>query len=425
MNFLRKLSTAALSMMLISTMAMPVLADGDDPETSGTGAENQGVTYVPVNGGNTVLKKYLVVPESANVPTVEFTYTIAPGEPKSADADSAEIKAGPTTAATTTDPAYPIIGTAEFKNTSPAYDSVQTGDTVVLQSEEKYAKYEININLSGVEFTEPGIYRYVITENDPEITGITCDANDKRYLDVFVRTKMEEGEVVVDGDGNPELEIYQYGLYNQAVDIPLTGTVEDSTIKSDGYTNTYTAYDLTIEKIVEGNGGSKDEYFKFTVDITNGGAGNVLAVNLEIADAVTSTNGINLETHTNSSTIELDENGEATVEYWLQDGQSIVINGLAEGTGFTVSEDDATLDKEGYTTTVETDNEDVAETNNDARSANSKEDGITADTYLGFTNTKEQVIPTGLIVRVAPYFLVIILAGAFYFSTKKTKGILG
>lgn len=433
MNFLRKLSTAALSMMLISTMAMPVLAEGDDPETGGTGADNQGVTYVPVNGGNVLLKKYLVVPESANVPNVEFTYTIEPGEAKPATDENAEIKAGPTKDVSTTSgtETYPIIGTAQFNDSSETYDEVETDDTVTLGDDQKYAKYDININLSEVEFTEPGIYRYVITEANPAIKGITYDTNLTRYLDVFVQTKTEEvdGETVavVDDDDNPVLEIAQYALYKEEVDIPLSSDepVDNSSKKSDSYTNTYTAYNLTIEKWVEGNGGSLDEYFQFTVVITDGGAGSVLAVDLEYADAVTSRNGINLVEHENPSSIELDENGAATVDFWLQNGQSVVIQGLAEGTKFTVSENNTTLVQEGYTTTITSDNTSVG-LNNDERIARlTNTAGIKADTYLTFTNTKDQVIPTGLIVRVVPYFLAIILAGAFYFSTKKTKGILG
>ncbi len=55
-----------------------------------------------------------------------------------------------------------------------------------LDSGEKYAKKTATLSFANVEFDEPGIYRYVITETNDSAQGITYDSDLTRILDVYV-----------------------------------------------------------------------------------------------------------------------------------------------------------------------------------------------------------------------------------------------
>lgn len=393
--------TLLTAVMLAGSVATPVFAEG--------------VTYTPVAGGEININKYLVMEEAANVPNVEFTFTIAAGTASNSDAGTtkAQVRAGNDANAVT---GTPTITTATFETDQATYASVQdlasaglkvapnAKDPVTLAQGEKYAKSLFKVNFSGVTFKEPGVYRYVITESATTSGGITNDTDADRILDVYV----------IDEDG--ALQVQGYVLHNNDGDVMLDGTSADN--KAEGFVNKYSTHDLTISKTVAGNAGSRDEYFKFTVAIEGAVPGTKYNVDLSAADAQTKTNAINTEAHTNPATLTVGEDGKIQQDFYLQNGQNIKIKGLADGTKYTVSEEDALLDNEGYVTTVEQTGDTDGEFTADSRSLVNA--AITADTTDAFTNTKNETIPTGIINKVAPYAAVVGLA-AFLLIVSRRK----
>ena len=402
----RKLTALILTAMLTVLMAIPVSA---------------APAYTPVGvKSNPTFKKYLVMDADAKVPTVTFTYEITGGALVDGTATTLPVYSGKDT--NKVSGTVPDEATASFTTNSTTYNTKQIGDGLTLPAGKKYAKEVVSVDLSGVKYNEPGVYRYILTEKDTGVQGITNDPVATRTLDVYV-------EDVTTATGKA-LEVKSYVLYSGTVtkapgkggELPAKSDTEQEE-KSEGYTNDFSAYNLTISKDVAGNQASRDEYFKFTVAITNAHASATYEVDLTNADAETTVNGINTSKLTNAASITTNASGEATVDFWLQNGQSIVIKGLTEGAKYTVSEDADTLQKEGYTASIVRTVGDNTPENAVSASTISDTTGISANTTLAFTNTKTGVIPTGIILSAAGLIVVaiIVVAGIVFFGVRSRR----
>lgn len=360
-----------LMLVLCTFTALPAHADNVAP------TDNLEFTF----------KKYLVLNEDTKVPPVTFTFTIAPGVAVPASGGSSrsiyagignpKLKVGDSETSAVT-----------FASGDGTYASAQSGDTVELGADQKYAKKVVTVDFNGIQFTAPGIYRYVITEAETTQDGIVNDDNTTRTLDVFVKYKVDSGR---------ELEISNYILY--------PGTKTDSADvaaeqKDDGFTNTYISYDLTLAKTVTGNQGDRDKYFKFKVDITKAVKDTIYVVDLADAEEFPFVNGT---TQTNPNSLTVGTGGTVSQVYYLKHDQSIVIRGLTEDTQYTITEESYSGD--GYTTSYVLDEEDSVKNN----TTGAKTMG-TADHTVTFNNDKQGTVPTGILLDVAPYLLLVVAA---------------
>ena len=365
---------AATLLLLISLLAMPVSA---------------------VNGGTTTFNKYLILNnENAHVPDADFTFKIAPGTAVPADPETGmpAIYAGI---------GEPTVSKAEFSPDDEATTTVADNE-VTLESGEAYAKKQVTVDFSSVDFTAPGIYRYTITENDPTSqSGVAIEGNSTRTLDVYVEYT---------DDSATTLAVKHYVLQDGTAN-PNTAT------KSKGFTNTYTTYNLTLTKDVTGNQGNRDKYFRFEVTIANAVAGTKYTVtvpsgltadDLEDGDQLDNVNKKELEA----------TSGSVTAVYYLKDGDSITIQGLTPATTYAISEKDIYA-ADGYTTEYEIDS-------NGKQTANS----FTAQTMgasshtVTFTNTKNGSVPTGILLETAPYLILgaVVVAGlVVLFATRRRR----
>ncbi len=319
-----------------------------------------------VSGGTTTFNKYLVMDADANVPNVTFGFTVTAGTAQDASGGSPAIYAGVT-------PNLIAVSDASFTtsdSTTPGTPS-NTED-----STQKYATKSVTVNLQGVTFNKPGIYRYVITETATSQDGITNDTNTTRTLDVHVAYA---------AGSETELKVTSYALY-----LTAPATVEDfaNTGKANGFTNTYTTHNLTLKKQVTGNQGDRNKYFEFTVSITNAVADTVYDVACPSPDGDSR----------NEDELTVGKDGTVTATYYLKDDQSITIKGLTGGTHYTITEESYSSD--GYTTT------------NTVDGTASSQGGTTGDETMGdsfhevvFTNHKEGIVPTGILIETGPYIL--------------------
>lgn len=400
-----KFMAALLAGFTAFAAATPVLADGVS-------------AYTPIAGGQISFGKYLVMDADANVPNATFNFTIAPGAAQDASTGNLRVFAGVTGATvgnavfaptdTVSDVALPTIGDGIQKATSV--------DAVDLTGGKVYARKAVPVDLRNCSFPEPGVYRYVITESASTTPGVTNDSDSTRILDVYV------------ADEGGALAIQGYVLHNREADavIPDDGSLPkfDDGGKAAGFQNNYATHNLTISKRVTGNQGSRDEYFEFTVHITDAIAGTKYKIDLTGADATTKTNTINTEAHTNAGELTADTNGEVTATYWLQNGQSIVIQGLTDGTKYTVAENNTTMNNEGYATTCEPSGDTDATFADASRTASDSTTGIKADTTLPFINDRAGVIPTGLYMTILPGILLVGAACVGIAMYMKKKGAL-
>lgn len=363
-------------------------------------------SYRGVTGESTTFDKYLVMDQEANVPNASFTYTIAPGTPKNYDVDhkKVEVLAGvgiPTM--TDEDPntdGYQLVFKPKddtLNKTLQARDNVKNIDF----TKQGYAKRTSTVDFSGVTFTEPGIYRYVITETGTN-QAVTNDENKKRYLDVYVT------------DENGTLKVSGYILHATDSDVGMKdsqgsdGTNPEG--KSQGFTNTYDTSNLTFKKEVSGNQASHDKYFEFTVTIDNAVPGTVYNVDI---NGATQTSGSNAATiaanakQTNVTELTVDNDGKVTKKFYLQHGQEITIQGIAKESKYSVTEN-----AEDYKST------EAGVANYTAPVSGTIE---SADLKTSYLNTRDGVIPTGVIMTVAPFAAVTLLGAAGMVTIKMRK----
>lgn len=358
MKFRRKILGIGAGMLATGMLIVPALP---------TMADNT-FSYTPITGEAATsddafsFDKDFVMNKDACIPAATFSYAIAPGAAVNPTATTAGVIPGPT-GATIADVVY---STNEQASANMTIDV--SGDT-------KTATKKATVDMSSCSFSEPGVYRYVITESGTN-NGVTNDSQLKRTLDVYV-----------EDSGSGVLQIAGYVFYaGEKTDAP-SKTATQATGKSEGYTNTYDSYDLTFGKEVKGNFGSRDQYFEYTVTL-DVPEGTVLSVDISDADATPhDSDSTTVTTAANPTTLTAGANG-ITQKFYIHDGQYITIKEIPANAAYTVSENN-----EDYTKTdgiVAADNDEgVAHT--DAQSGT-----MTADVKTGFTNTRDTVTPTGV-----------------------------
>lgn len=398
----RLASLVTLGVMGVSMVSPAFAATKYDPVSA---------VAAPANGTKAEFNKYLTMKSDANVPNVTFKFTTAAGAHVDADRANhlSEVLPGVGT---------PVISDVAFQASDAKYAAKQDGDQITLEDGQSYAKHAVAIDFTGITFDEPGVYRYIITESATDAaTGVTNDAEAKRTLDVYVTD-----------DGSGKLEVSSYVLQNG--EITTAAPTDQATVtKSDGYINTYATNDLSFSKKVTGNQASRDQYFKFTVKITGAVKGTAYDVDMDNADVAPAANAAtkySAEDMKAANTLAdgkliVGEDGTLTHDFYIQNGQSIKIKGLANGTAYEVSEEN--LD---YTPAAviadggDTDGATIDEAGNKVADI-----GLTKDTEVDFTNTKEGTIPTGVILAMAPYLVGAGIAGCggtiYVVSKKKSK----
>ena len=429
-------------------------------------AADPGYTYDPVSGSKIHAEKYLVMDDEANVPNVAFVYSIRAGQAIAGEynTDGTTVKlpvwAGNDAAKVT---GTPTIGTAVFRAGQTTFDEAQENEnddlknkdgsavklldevTLAADGSQKYARSKIEVDFSGVQFKEPGIYRYVITENrtgvirgsDTSASGddsIVFDEDEDRILDVYV----------IDNSG--VLEIEGYVLHNTDEDgIVLEDGSSQQPTKTDGFENIYLTEDLTLIKQVAGNQASRDEYFEFTVKISNAIPGTVYDVvdtspdpNAQTFDRTTKVNGINTEAHTNATQLTVGSDGTVTTTFWLQGDQSLKILGLAKGTSYSINENKNTMDAESYevTAAIAGDTKYSDAPGAEAKDITLDDDSVSGDpayrmddtyiqddTTVTYTNKKVGIIPTGVTLAILPGAAAALAgaAGIVVLAAKKRK----
>ena len=337
--------------------------------TTAITASAENTTYTPI-GGSAAFIKNLVVDSDANIPSISFKYTSRRGTPQDATATTIEILAATTGGE---------VSDAVFSNddTASAIPGVPTDDRSHPTPGKKYAQKSVTVNFPVGTFTKPGVYRFVISETNNNLPGVTYDSNPTRYLDVFVVA-----------NANNVLSVDSYVLRDAETDIGTNGEyVENPGVKSSGYTNSLTQHDFEFTKTIAGNQGDKNKRFDFTLNITGANPGTYPIVTNNVTD--------------NPTSITVDANGTATGVYSLTSGSTVQVIGLNAGAVCTVTED-----AEDYTATHRLDS------GNAVSGESSGAVTLNSDHSVAFTNTRNGVIPTGVIMTIAPFAIGICVFGA-------------
>lgn len=348
----KKLAACSLAgVMMVSMMGMSVCAAGG--VTGGT--EDSPITSVPVN-------KTVPAAENTYAPNTTFTFTVTPAEAttiKDKEGNSVDVKAGI------------VDGLKADKGATFAPDA--TAETNVTYT--PAAAKKASLKTDATQFKVPGIYHYVVSENNDGYEGITYDTTTYDVY-VYVSAKLDE-------NNNATSKMYVSGVVSAK-----SGAGEIA--KSDlNFNNVYNGvHKVTVTKKVQGGFATAGDTFKFDVTV-KGATGEVYKVAYTTKSVPTTTHVAN----------------GATIEVELGKDDTVTIYGLSATDSYTITEKDVTNGKTatGYTVT-------------DTCGGNDgKVEGMggTADASYTIINTKEAVAPTGIAMTVAPYILMVAVAGIF------------
>ncbi len=389
--------------------------------------------YTAIPGTTTDFKKVLEIDDDTNIPEATFNFSITAGdEVNSADSSKLDVYAGVTPGnVVLRGPEGAETGQITFKAMTKADaaadDAADNPDNVAINDiagDTYYATRKATLDFSGCSFDEPGIYRYIVTENATTgAAGIVNDTTTTRTVDVYVE------------DNGSGLEVTGYIIYKGTVTNPASAEtsgansdsiVEDgSTVtgdftyasdggeKSIGFKNSYTTHNIQISKTVTGNQGSKDKYFKFTIKVEGDFDGAqtfaIDTVNSVYDPAPTKTTATIYEAAdmaTANGVLAVSGSDLKTgVDFYLKDGQKIIITGIPEGANYTITED-----PEDYKPTSSVEGDTKLNDDTDILVGADKyevtDDGLKADAQVAFENQRNGVLPTGIIMSVAPVAVV-------------------
>lgn len=346
--------------------------------------------YTPIDGTTATFEKYFVMNSGLQIPNATFKFAVSAGTAVAPDATHSKIMAGVGTP-TIADVTFSATDTADVKTTG------DVGTSGALATGKQFVNKTATVDFSSCNFTEPGIYRYVITETST-VTGVTNDS--AKIMDVFVT------------DNNGTLELSGYVMHQNADSIELHDTDAQYKLadKVDGFVNNYESADLVFGKEVAGNQGNKYKDFTFTLKITNATPNAKYAINY------TGTAEGRQDTPTSGevSVLATDGDGSATRTFKLHDGEYVTVKGLANGVKYALTEDAQDyVSTEGITAQVS-----GGDAYTDATTGT-----IANNTTVktGFTNTKAGVIPTGIFLGTMPYVAVVLAGGGMAFLVAKKK----
>ena len=366
-KYARRLAAALMTgAMMVSMMGMTAMAE--EPTTTDESVR--------------MITKVLNKDNNLYSPTTDFTFTIVPETENLGTIDGVSVKTGPQEGVLF-DLGGGGTGDSAAISSNPelgavAGTSVELGSLSIVIEETKFAE-------AGV-----GIYRYRIEETDSAFPGVDYDETDK-YLDVHVTNKKDGG-------------------YDYAYTIINSSNPEK---KGDGtFTNSYKKengglYDLTIEKNIEGNQANLQDTFTFSIKIDSDVEGEKFYV-VVFNEGGDETGQV--------KTVVGDDQTAQTVE--LGDDQYAVIYGLSARDVYTVTETGAASGElDQYKTTIAATGT-MPTIDDSNRSAGGS---LAGDATVTFTNTRNVDTPTGVILNIAPYILMVALAGvlAFFFLRKR------
>lgn len=293
--------------------------------------------------------KNLHIAEGITVPDTTFTFNII------------QTAGDETTVAKTT--------TAAFKADAVTGDLVSKAATTELADATKYP--------------HAGVYTFTVNEAKGDVAGMTYDA--KSYI----------------------VNVY---VVNDGADLKVDSiTAKDGTAKVTdmSFDNTYVKdSSLTIKKKVTGTQADRTKHFNFTINMTK--------ASTDTRDSYTGTitkGGKCEEAHQNV-VLTFDNDGKATANVKLCDGDTITFNNIAAGTRYTVTEAGAA---DGYTPSVAVVENGATAVHTNAASdaedikAENKLIGENANSVV-FTNDYADAPVTGVIINNLPYVVLVAAA---------------
>ena len=286
-------------------------------------------------------------------------------------------------------------GTASLKNPRDSTVSVTaTDDDNDGTSNGEVALSEL---VDKWNFTAPGMYTFTLSEVNDHNPNVSYDTT---TYDVRVD--------VVWNDNHTQPVVNNYAVFAVTNGTPATTKSANAT-----FTNGSTAAsgDLEVSKTVAGTAANTNDYFMYTLELTN--KSQVSGSYSVVKDG--------------STVATLDADSPAT--FYLKSGEHVSIAGLPKGVEFKVTEDTHVVNDTQTGVTADDNDYDERNTVNGKTSANGTvATGTLADagTTVAYTNSKGFAPDTGITSNTLPFavggFAVVVAGGALIVSRRRRAG---
>jgi len=449
---MKKLVCLILAIMMI---AMVGAAFATSANLAGDGVVGNFTTAdTPVAQDNSVLiykeiTAYNKDASTVNAPVLTYNYTIKPGDASKSvtDAGGAALHASTNSVTVLTKAGLTgatISGSVDNGTTYTA-GTLQLTNTVQLTTADAgYAnKFPLKVDFSGVTWTGAGVYRYKITETTTTVqknaAGITDGGiAEILYMDVYVKDSSSTAG---------SYEIYGYTCFKENTDINgttassnlttvqktegfVTGDTDGSvTVEADEQADKYYTFNLEISKTLSGDQAMNSHQFPFNVDFTNASVtanillkqetttGGGITANLPAAAAVSSLDIADLKLANGAKVkyvgIPVGVTAATTVTVYERND----VTGTVYRSSYTVDGGTASTAKSlTWDSTGDANKSDVA--NLSTITMNADDD---VSHTIAFTNTLEQISPTGYVSRFAPYALILVAGIALLVIAMKKR----
>ncbi len=361
-----------------------------------------------------------------NVPVVTYSYAVTPATVNEGitvtDSEShvAVVNSGITDGVTMSDASAKI----------PA-DATGTTDITASSTGSIYSDtFSIEVDLS--KFDHAGIYRYAISETKPENLAnlgyeYATAGSSTRYLDVYISNATTGDDLVVqgytlffdEGDGaDTVIDNSTTGTGETAKTEGFVHEVSGTDYTDDEYVDKYKTYNVEITKDIVGALADKTNQFPFYAKVSGGPSASTVT----IYSVLTGTNG----TKKNDITLSAGSNTTETNIADLADDAVVTLVGVPEKSTVTLYAKNNTVDTYKVTTdglsTDLTDKSFVPDASNEATTNTVTSEEI-EKIEVQFENKLDSPSPTGVILRFAPYIIMILLAGAMLIISSKKRRV--
>ena len=374
MKNLKKILAVILAMILMAALSVAIFADAIG-ENGTVGAKNAELTAPTTVTFKNVLKAYNPDETSIYAPAVSYAFAIAPATTADdgvgitvTDTDGvlANVKAG--------------VGAPTITNAAWTMDNTLTAAADGAENNK-----DITVSFANVTFTAAGVYRYKITRTVTDTnSALTTTDNNNRYLDVYVK------------EVNGERVIYGYVLHN------VTDDITTSTTKSVGFLDEYKTSNLVVSKTLVNDSANNSHEFPFSVTLNGTKNANIKVTTSGTATATTPA----------APTI---ANGGSVKYIGIPNGFTASVYETNDVTGTTYKSEGAADTAAAAKNITWADGSNQSNTASSAAAEN-------ATKTIAFTNTLELISPTGVILRIAP-FAIILLAGVVLFVVARRRRV--
>ena len=419
---IKKIGALALALVIVLAMGTTAFA-ADMTGENGVIGEFTTADTATVQNDTVVIYKEITAynPETCtvNAPTITFNYTIGAGAAGMTITDAYSH--------------HNKINDANVNATVKTKAGVGTPNRVGITID------FTNVSFTSAPGTGAGVYRYVISETTDETAKNAAGIKEGTvantlYMDVYVNGSGKiYGYVLFTDNGNidasPDNDAGAASAAGKTEG--FVGGVADGTAYSSDTSaaDKYYTFNLDLKKVVENDAYavSTKHQFPFTVTLDNPTVTAAVLPIMTVGDNATQTalTAAAIGTGTTPTEWKPTIANDATISYvGIPCGTTVTVYETNDVTGVTYTSVSANADTDAKAKPIGTNEEsDTATVNCGATALNAATENhtVSANKAVTFTNTLLQISPTGVVMRVGPYLLIVALGAVLFLFTRRRK----